>query len=283
MPAGHPAPTKPAPIPAGALEGLAPFERLAVRVVRAQSRGRPKRMWSVAQRVVGARWIGWLMRGRVRAMGLEPVVALRPDRPVLVVANHRSYFDLYVVAALLWRRAPWLREVTFPVRGKFFYQNPVGLGLNALVAWWGMWPTFFTRPGTQGWDRWALEELVALSREGAGRLVGFHPEGTRNLGDDPYAFLPAQPGVGRIVHEANPIVVPVFIGGLGNRLVAEAFGPRAKRLPVRVWFGEPIDPSAWRALPPKARSYVTIANDLMGRIRALGEEDRRWMERSGGG
>lgn len=266
------------PIPADALAGLSRFERLAVRLAHRQSRGARKRLWSAAQRTLGARWIGWAMRHRVHAFGLEPVARLRPDRPVLVVANHRSYFDLYVVAALLWQEAPWLREVTFPVRGRFFYQHPLGLLVNAVGAWWAMWPPFFAQPAAQGWNRWALDELVAQAgAPGGGRLVGFHPEGTRNRSDDPWSLLPAQPGVGKLVHEARPIVVPAFIGGLGNRFLAETVRHRRNGPPVRLWFGPPIDAARWSLLPARARSYVTIANELMAEVRALGERDRGWI------
>ena len=48
-----------------------------------------------------------------------------------------------------------------------------------------------------------------------------HPEGTRGKGPDPYEFLPAQPGVGKLALVAQPIVIPAFILGLGNNIVED--------------------------------------------------------------
>src|SRR2546429_6871258 len=39
----------------------------------------------------------------------------------------------------------------------------------------------------------------------------FRSEGTRNKSDDPYSFLRPQPGVGKLIKDANPQVVPIFI------------------------------------------------------------------------
>ena len=43
----------------------------------------------------------------------------------------------------------------------------------------------------------ALEKMVEIVKQ-PGNVLGMHPEGTRGKGDDPYTFLPAQPGVGKL-------------------------------------------------------------------------------------
>ncbi len=51
-----------------------------------------------------------------------------------------------------------------------------------------------------------------------GFFAGIHPEGTRKKDDDPYTFLPAQSGVGRVIRKAHVVpVLPVFVNGLLNR------------------------------------------------------------------
>ena len=41
----------------------------------------------------------------------------------------------------------------------------------------------------------------------SGQLVGFHPEGKRNLEGGPYDLLPAQPGIGKVIYAAHPQVI----------------------------------------------------------------------------
>jgi 1-acyl-sn-glycerol-3-phosphate acyltransferase len=87
----------------------------------------------------------------------------------------------------------------------------------------------------------ALEELAWMIRRG-GVFAGLHPEGTRKRDDDPYTFLPAQRGVGRIIHSARVPVVPVFVNGLGNDIIKQVRGNfDGTGQTVNIVFGEPID------------------------------------------
>src|SRR6185369_2176818 len=79
--------------------------------------------------------------------GLEHVEAASRDRPLLLVANHRSFFDMYAVSTVLFRNTRWRKQLFFPVRGRFFYQSPLGLLVNLIMGWWPMYPPFF-RPAT---------------------------------------------------------------------------------------------------------------------------------------
>jgi 1-acyl-sn-glycerol-3-phosphate acyltransferase len=256
------------------LEVLAPFERFAVRLVSRMNRGRWQRTWFWCQREIGARWIGLAIGPLLEVHGLEHVAATSRERPLLLVSNHRSFFDLYVVMSTLFRRLPGWRAICFPVRGRYFYQTMGGLCLNALAAWWSMYPPFFHKPGRRRFDQWALAQLIDLCHEGPGRLIGFHPEGTRNKGPDPYALLHPQPGVGRLIHEARPQVIPVFVMGLGNNLPAIVARRWRGGERVRLWFGPAIEYDAFLDLPPAAATYQRIAEHVMARIAELGELDR---------
>ena len=112
-----------------------------------------------------------------------------------------------------------------------------------------------------------------LCREGEGRLIGFHPEGTRNKSEDPYSFLTAQSGIGRLILEARPQLIPVFIAGLSNSLGRELRQGVGDGGRIRVYFGELVDyresPELTERIPARA-----VAEDVMRRIRALAEEDR---------
>jgi 1-acyl-sn-glycerol-3-phosphate acyltransferase len=188
--------------------------------------------------------------------------------------NHRTFFDLYVVMSALFRHSPGWGSINFPVRGRYFYQRPGGLVVNAVMAWWAMYPPFFHEPGKRRFDQWALGELTELCRAGRGRLIGFHPEGTRNRSADPYSLLPAQPGIGRLIHHARPQVIPVFLAGL-----SQSFGDMVARRvrggePIRLWFGPPFDSSAFLGRPAAGSTYRALADQVMGEIRSLAERDR---------
>ncbi len=153
--------------------------------------------------------------------------------------------------------------------------------LNALIANWAMYPPFFHEPRKRRFDQWSLGELARLCREGRGRLVGFHPEGTRNKGDDPYSFLPAQSGIGRLMLEARPAVVPVFIAGLPNSIGEILRRRRDGGEPIRLWFGAEI--TLPEPLPTGAGAPAALAAGVMERIAGLGRLDRDRMAGTGPG
>jgi 1-acyl-sn-glycerol-3-phosphate acyltransferase len=105
-------------------------------------------------------------------------------------------------------------------------------------------------------------------------VIGFHPEGKRNLSSDPYSFLPAQPGVGKVIYDAQPQVIPVFIAGLGNDLPKQIMGNWSGGEKVRIRFGEMIDLSEFYEKPDRLRTHKQIADHLMLKIGELVEEDR---------
>ena len=243
------------------------------------NRGRWKRFWTFCQRTLGAGWIRLATYNLMRVHGLENLEKVSHERPLLLVANHRSFFDMYVVSSVLFFRTRWRKTLFFPVRGRFFYDSLGGLFVNLVMGWWSMFPPFFTggeRPQVEkrAFDKFSMRLLVALCREGRGHVIGFHPEGTRNKGADPYTFLRPQPGVGKLIKEAAPQVVPVFIAGLGNDLARQVLGNWRGGEPVRIHFGEPVDFSAYAERGDSVRVYKEIADYVMTRIAALGERDR---------
>jgi 1-acyl-sn-glycerol-3-phosphate acyltransferase len=128
-------------------------------------------------------------------------------------------------------------------------------------------------------NNYAVQRCIEeLNREDIGTVLGIHPEGTRNKGDDPYTFLPAQPGVGRIALGATRAkVIPVFVLGMGQTIRGEwkmNFGEPSK-YPVDVYFGEPL---AFDDLRPKANMLTTqkkAADRCLDGIKALAERQRR--------
>jgi 1-acyl-sn-glycerol-3-phosphate acyltransferase len=261
------------------LAALSAFERFAFRLTRRMNRGRWKRFWTFCQRIFGASWIRLSTYNLMRVYGLEHVEAARHERPLLLVANHRSFFDMYVVSTVLFQRTRRRKALFFPVRGRFFYDSVGGLLVNFLMGWWSMFPPFFAggdnpKPEKREFDKYSMRLLTELCRVGAGNVIGFHPEGTRNKNEDPYSFLRPQPGIGKLIREARPQVVPVFIAGLGNRLARQVIGNWRGGEPVRVRFGAAIDFSEFHDRRDSVRTYKEIADFAMSKIAELGEQDR---------
>jgi 1-acyl-sn-glycerol-3-phosphate acyltransferase len=253
---------------------LSGMERLAFRVAHRMNQGRMKRFWTWCQRYFGATWIHLATYNLMRVYGLEHLEATSHERPLLLVANHRSFFDMYCVSTILFRRTSWPKTLFFPVRGRFFYESPLGMLVNMLMGWWSMYPPIFALSEKRLFDRYSLRRLTELCRSGAGHVIGFHPEGTRNRSRDPYSYLRAQPGVGKLIKDAAPQVVPVFIAGLGNNLPRQILGNWTGSEPIRVRFGPPLDLAPYMTKKDHMRTYKEIADFAMSKIAELGEEDR---------
>jgi 1-acyl-sn-glycerol-3-phosphate acyltransferase len=253
---------------------LSLMERFAFRVVHRMNKGRAKRFWTWCQRVLGAGWIHLATYNLMRVYGLEHVLAVDETRPLLLVANHRSFFDMYTVSTVLFRRTKLVGALFFPVRGRFFYESPLGMLVNFLMGWWSMYPPIFAANEKRLFDKYSIRRLAELCHSGSGNVIGFHPEGTRNKDADPYSFLRAQPGVGKLIKDAAPQVVPVFIAGLSNRLMKQVLGNWTGGEPIRVHFGPPLDLSEFMAKKDHVRTYKEIADYTMQKITELGEADR---------
>jgi 1-acyl-sn-glycerol-3-phosphate acyltransferase len=262
----------------GELAVLSPMERFAFRFSRRMNRGGWKRFWTFCQRTVGMGWIRVCTYNLMRVHGLENVEAVSHERPLLLVANHRTFFDMYVVSAELFRRTSFEKRLFFPVRGRFFYESPVGMLVNLIMGWWSMYPPFFAAgsnpiPAKREFDKFSMRELVDLCRRGRGNLIGFHPEGTRNRSPDPYSLLPPKFGIGKLIREADPQVVPVFVAGLTNDLPRQIRRNWTNGEPIRVHFGGAIDFSQFRDRDGM-RTYKEIAEFVMSKLAELAEQDR---------
>ena len=259
---------------------LRPMERAGFKLARAMNFGVWKRFWTFCQRHIGSLWIFLATYNLMNVFGIENVQNSDPTRPLILVANHRSFFDMYTVSSVMFRRTTRPITLFFPVRARFFYDSPIGWFVNLVMGWWSMYPPFFREEGEgekRRFDKFSVRELIRISSSGEGHIIGFHPEGKRNLNDDPYSFLPAQPGIGKVILNADPQVIPVFIAGLGNDLPKQILGNWTGGEKVRIWFGEIIDLSEFHGKRDSLRTHKEISDFLMTKIADLGEEDREWM------
>ncbi len=252
-------------------------ERIGYKLADKMNRGAWKNFWTFCQRHIGSLWIYLATYNLMNVYGLENVEQTDAGRPLLLVANHRSFFDMYTVSSVLFRRTKRPMKLFFPVRAKFFYDSPLGWFVNFVMGWFSMFPPFFREAREEKkreFDKFSMRRLIDICSHGAAHVIGFHPEGKRNLSDDAYDFLPAQTGVGKIIMASRPQVVPVFIAGLGNDLPKQILGNWRGGEKVRIYFGAPIDLSTFYEKRDSLRTHKEIADYLMLKIGRLAEKDK---------
>ena len=225
------------------------------------------------QRTIGARWINGALTNLRQVHGLDRLPPLDANKSFLLVSNHRSFFDLYAVTAYLVGNGQPHR-ILFPVRSNFFYDNPLGPFVNGVMSFFAMYPPIFRQPSRAALNLAGLDEIFRLLRRG-GMFVGVHPEGARKKDGDPYTFLPAQPGIGRLIYHADVPVIPVFINGLGNDIVGQVKGNLTKKgEKVHVVFGAPVDFGQGRKVPPSPRAYKALSERALEAIATLSVEEK---------
>jgi 1-acyl-sn-glycerol-3-phosphate acyltransferase len=279
-PAGRPGSVQP---PRPAAEGDAPLsriERLALRFAElANEDARGKWLQTRYLRGVSYVWVRAGIAHRMLVDGLEDLIALRPETGVMFVSNHRSFFDQYaMLLACYMGPVPWAKRLYFPVRSNFFYDQPLGIAVNAAVAGGAMYPPIYRQSDRRALNDDALDRMVEIARQ-RGNVIGMHPEGTRGKSDDPYTFLPAQPGVGKLALLARPLVIPAFQLGLGNNILDDIranFTKKARRERAIVTvFGPPIDYADLCAEKPRPTLYKKCADRFMAAVKKLTEREQQ--------
>jgi 1-acyl-sn-glycerol-3-phosphate acyltransferase len=217
----------------------------------------------------------FVTRHRLELHGIEPLVDLQPKRGVMLVANHRTFWDMFVASAVLYHHVGWMKKIVFPVRADFFYTNPLGAIINLALAGNGMWPPVFRDDRKPLLNPTSVTQMSwILARKGT--VLGMHPEGTRNKGPDPYTFLSAKPGVGYLIRDAHPdtLIVPFFLNGITGDLLGEIrrnFKPEGQRGDnFRFWFGAPIRVGDLDRSKP-ARE---LSEEVLAVVHALALQDR---------
>jgi 1-acyl-sn-glycerol-3-phosphate acyltransferase len=253
---------------------LTTVERLALRFAEAANEN-PRGKWLQTQflRGISYAWVRACLANRMLVEGLDDLKALHPERGVMFVANHRSFFDQYaMLLACYMGQVHWAKRLYFPVRSNFFYDQPLGIVVNAAIAGGAMYPPIYRQAERRAKNDEALDKMVEIVSQ-PGNVLGMHPEGTRGKGPDPYATLPAQPGVGKLALLAKPVVIPAFIHGLGNNIVEDIkwnFGSEARRSHAVVTvFGPPVDYNDLLAEKPRPTLYKKCADRFMADIKKL--------------
>lgn len=150
-------------------------------------------------------------------------------RNTLLVSNHQSMIDSFLVGMCAYYPWSWLRPWLIPwnpAAEENFYDHPV-------LAWFSdQWKCIPVREGRR--DPRALYRMMEALREST--MILF-PEGTRTRDG---SVRRGRPGAGFVILENRPTVIPVAIEGMGELLPVGATWPR---LGVEIWvyYGEPVD------------------------------------------
>lgn len=152
----------------------------------------------------------------VRRMEIRGAENIPPQGGVVLVSNHRSYWDPVVIGCAM----PKTRQIFFMAKHELFKVPLLGPAIIKLGA-------FPVKRG--GADRSAIR--TALSHLAEGRVVGIFPEGTRSKGED---MLEPHMGAAMLSTRTGSPVLPVAVIGTKGFLgkVKIVFGaPMTAELP----------------------------------------------------
>lgn len=223
-----------------------------------------------------AAWIERVTSPTWEVHGFEPVAELDAPQGLIMLSNHRSFFDMFVISTVIQRRTHLLQRVNYPVRSEFFYTHPLGVVLNIAISGASMWPPVFRDDRRRQLNPIGMDQLAATLQRGMG--IGLHPEGTRNKSSDPYSFLPLKPGLGQLLTRVHPdtVVLPAFIAGLSNDVATEVKRNRRpaghKGEPVRIRYARPMRAAELQAL---GSDPMVLTEAAFAPVRQLAEVDRQ--------
>ena len=213
---------------------------------------------------------------RIRVDGLDNLLSFTPQSRIIMVSNHRSFFDFYIISWVTYRLTKMGTRSIFPVRSTFFYESFLGILVNLIIGGMAMFPPIMRSRDKRAFNRFALNR-VKRELEIPGTVVGMHPEGQRKKDGDAYTFLKPKPGVGELALESKDvIVIPIFVNGLSNNLLREMklnfFAVKGNEIDVVI--GTPIDFSDYEGRETEHESHIEATQRCMDEIRALSEKQR---------
>jgi len=200
-----------------------------------------RRFWATLSACVIGIYASGINRFRVH--GLENIPRAGG---VLLASNHISGYETVFLPWAVMRRYP-LQMVWAPAKEELF-RNPF---LGALFKSWGAFPVKRGRDVRAGKT---LNDLLKTEK------VMLFPEGTRNRDG---ALGKGNRGVGKLIYDTRPTVVPTALSGLNRWKFPGVAQPGA------VVFGPPLDFTDLFAREDCKETHLLIVERVMDAIAAL--------------
>jgi len=202
--------------------------------------------------------IGW--RNEIEILGEEN---FPKDQGCFLLCNHTSMGEAPMLAVHFF---PW-RAMWFPAKAEFYKNWPISLIWTFITAS----HTFPVRRGER--DASAIRLIETFLKKGDNVLL--FPEGSRSRDGE---LKPGKKGVGMIIHNARPAVIPVYATGF-----ADIVPPGKKRIyggkKATIIFGERLNLDHYYAQDLSKDVARGIVDEVMSAIAELkSAHERRQLE-----
>ena len=205
-------------------------------------------------------WLVFFVLNRTVVTGRRNV---GEERNTLLVSNHQSMLDSFLVGLVAFYPQSWLKPRLLPwnpAAAENFYKNPI-------LAWLAdNWKCLWVREGRH--DLHALHRMIHVLPRG---VMTLFPEGTRSRDG---AVGPGRPGAGFLILATRPRVIPVAIDGMRDVLPIGRYLPRIFRR-IHVSCGPPVDYAEFLAMPRTRATAQALVDCVMAAIRVEYAELRR--------
>ena len=240
----------------GAPEGGTP--RRSPSRLQAPRRGRlfrllfPLTSYLVTNLTVTVFWVLFFVLNRTTVVGRRHVGRARNT---LLLANHQSMLDSFLVGLVAFYPQTWLKPYLLPwnpAAAENFYKNPI-------LAWLAdNWRCIWVREGRR--DLHALHRMIEAL---PGGTMTVFPEGTRSRDG---SVGRGRPGAGLVILAARPRVIPVAIDGMQHVLPIGRYVPRLFQR-ITLSYGTPVDYQEFLAMPRTRETAQALIDRVMAAIR----------------
>jgi len=189
---------------------------------------------------------------RTRVIGRANVVV---SRNTLLVSNHQSMLDSFLVGMAAFYPRSWLKPHLLPwnpAAAENFYKN-------SFLGWLAdQWKCIWVQEGRR--DLHALHRMMQVLPSG---VMTLFPEGTRTRDG---TVGQGRPGPGLLILATKPHVIPVAIDGMRDVLPIGHHVPRLFKR-ISVVFGRPIEYGDYLAMPRTRDTAQALMDRIMDAIR----------------
>lgn len=215
-------------------------------------------------------WILFWVLNRTTVIGSKNI---SHRQNYLIVSNHRTLIDSLLVATafcfpeivILPRLAPYhTPDAQNYLKAKLLAGNSKFLAKIMTPFTTFLFIHLKCVPvGNNRKDVKALMSVTSALKKG--NSVHVFPEGTRSRTNE---LGKPRDGIGLVIHDVQPQILPVFVDGIEKVLPISAKFPRIGKR-ITVTFGKPFNCEEFSQLPRNRKTWQAIAQHIMGKIAEL--------------